>query len=174
MVPLVALVLLELLRLPVPPVCAAAVSCQYGCVACCDRSQALFVCASGVSAEACGPAAIVCPAAAALQGPGGGLHDAVIPFRLWSCCTLCTAFTGCALGMQAVGVLHPVYNIHRIAEQPGQHLEISSLLLDMVKLPDQRAQLMEEMIKTFVFAIPRVSRVYCCACMASAQRKHAG
>ena len=84
------------------------------------------------------------------------------------------AFPGCALGMQAVGVLHPVYDIHRIAEQPGQHLEVSALLLDMVKLPNQRAQLMEEMIKAFVFAIPKVSRVHCCAFTASAQCRHAG
>ena len=76
--------------------------------------------------------------------------------------------------MQAVRVLHTVYDIHRIAEQPGQHLEVSSLLLDMVKLPDQRAQLIEEMIKTFVFAIPKVSRNHCCASTASAQCKHAG
>ena len=87
-----------------------------------------------------------------------------LPFGLWSCGTLCTSFTGCAPNMQAVGVLHPVPDIHRIAEQPRQHLEVSCLLLDMVKLPDQRAQLMEEMIKTFVFAIPKVSCVHWCAC----------
>ncbi len=96
------------------------------------------------------------------------------PSPVCPCCTLCTAFTGWALDMQAVGVLHPVYDIHRIAEQPGQHLEVSSLLLDMVKLPDQRAELLEEMIKTFVFAIPKVSCVHCCASIVGTRCKHAG
>ena len=151
-----AVVLLELLSIHVPPVCTAAVSRQYGCVTCCRHSQALFVGASGVMPRRVGQQLV--PAHQLQLGKGVDVAwvRGVLPFRLWSGCTVCTAFTGCAPGMQAVGVLHPVYDIHRIAERPGQHLEVSSLLLDMVTLPDQRAQVMEEMIKTFVFAIPKV------------------
>lgn len=49
--------------------------------------------------------------------------------------------------------------VHLIAQQAGRHLDYPACLRDMVRLPAQRAQQMDEAMRAFCFVIPKVGKI---------------
>lgn len=46
-------------------------------------------------------------------------------------------------------------DVHLVAAQRGRHLDYSNALLDVVKLPERRADEMDDVLRSFVFVIPK-------------------
>jgi SNF2 family DNA or RNA helicase len=55
----------------------------------------------------------------------------------------------------AARVQRPAFDAHEIAAARDRPFDVSEALLDMIKLPDRRAEELEDVLREFVFVIPR-------------------